>query len=65
MQMGKNLEAHHIQIEGLQRELAKALDTVDDLEKDQTADRAQLLKRKHPPLSASSQSCDSATMNSK
>jgi DNA repair exonuclease SbcCD ATPase subunit len=44
MQMGKNLEAHHIEIEGLQRELAKALDTVDDLEKDQTSDRAQLLK---------------------
>lgn len=44
MQMNKNLEAHHVEIEGLQRELAKALDTVDNLEKDQAIDRAQLLK---------------------
>ena len=44
MRMGKDLEAHHNEIEKLQLELAKALDTVDDLEKDQALDRAQLLK---------------------
>jgi hypothetical protein len=44
MRMGKDLEAHHNEIEKLQFELAKALDTIDDLEKDQALDRAQLLK---------------------
>ena len=44
MRMGKDLEAHHNEIEKLQFELAKALDTIDDLERDQALDRAQLLK---------------------
>lgn len=44
MRMTKHLEAHTVEIEGLQRELTKSLDTIDALEKDSTTDRAQLLK---------------------
>lgn len=44
MQLGKDLNAHQLEIEGLQRELAESLDKLDDMEKDQASDRTQLLK---------------------
>ena len=44
LQLGKHLDAHQFEIEGLQRELAKSLDKIDEMEKDQASERAQLLK---------------------
>lgn len=42
--MGKHVEAHHTEIAGLRRELTKALDQVDTLERDQGSDRDQILR---------------------
>ena len=44
LKMRKSVDAHRAEIKGLQHELSKALDTIDDLESDLSSDRVQLAK---------------------